>query len=141
MCFLSSKTELKLQPSPKIAVEAQITPKSAQIQPKKHKVAHNVITTPLVLKMANKVAKETGVSPVILGRIILAESGGDPKQISYNKNSYDSGLWQINSVWLPQAKSMGLNLLDPDDNSVFASYLIRHYGLKPWSASKHEWSV
>ena len=134
LCYLFSKTEHKTQYVHKPLVEAQITPKSA---PSKVLTKNTSITY-----IAKKVSLKTGISQKTITKIILAESGGNPNAIHYNKNgTKDYGLFQVNSIHLKEAKQMSLNLLDPDDNAVFAIYLIRHNGLRDWKASMREWSV
>ena len=140
LCFSHTTVKYKAQPNLKVALKSINKPKTTQIKHLTHKKVELPTETPLVLEMANKVSHETGISPVTLGKIILAESGGDPKEISYNKNgSFDSGLFQINSTHSKEVKKMGLNLLDPEDNATFAIYLIKHYNLSPWNASRHAW--
>lgn len=52
----------------------------------------------------------------------------------------DVGLMQINKIHLGEAKKMGLNLYDPEDNIHFGFYLMSiHPDLHDWSASKYCW--
>jgi len=49
-----------------------------------------------------------GINPIIVYAIIKTESGFNPKAINKNKNgSYDLGLMQINSSWLPTLSKYG----------------------------------
>jgi hypothetical protein len=87
-----------------------------------------------------QVSLKTGYKAKTIKKIILAESGGDPKVIHVNKNgTKDYGLFQINSIHLKEAKEMSLDLLNPNDNAEFAIHLIKNEGLFPWSASKDNW--
>jgi soluble lytic murein transglycosylase-like protein len=58
-----------------------------------------------------------GVNPYLLYAIAKTESSLNPKAINRNKNgSYDIGLMQINSSWLPTLRRYGVDekhLLDP----------------------------
>ncbi|WGG53580.1 lytic transglycosylase domain-containing protein [Rugamonas sp. DEMB1] len=58
-----------------------------------------------------------GVSPQLLYAIAKTESGLNPAAMNRNKNgSYDVGLMQINSSWLPRLRRFGLDerrLLEP----------------------------
>jgi hypothetical protein len=78
-------------------------------------------------------------------RVVKAESGGDPEAIHVNKKgSYDSGLFQINSVHIPALKKAGIitsedDLYDPDTNAKAAKHLHGQKGWQPWDASKTKW--
>lgn len=78
-------------------------------------------------------------------RIKLAESSGNPRAINRNKNgTYDSGLYQINSIHIPELQKQGIiqkpsDLFDPNINTKAASFLYQRDGLKPWSASRDKW--
>ena len=58
-----------------------------------------------------------GVNPRLLYAIAKTESGLNPAARNHNKNgSYDVGLMQINSSWLPRLRQFGLDerrLLEP----------------------------
>lgn len=54
-----------------------------------------------------------GLSPTLLQAIAQQESGINPRAINRNTNgSYDIGMMQINSSWLPKLKRHGI--LEPD---------------------------
>jgi hypothetical protein len=78
-------------------------------------------------------------------RIIKAESSGDPTARHTNKNgTHDGGLFQINSVHLPELKKAGIikdeqDLFDPEKNTAAAAYLHHNKGWQPWEASKAKW--
>lgn len=65
----------------------------------------------------DEAAKKYGVNPYLLYAIAKTESSLNPKAINRNKNgSYDIGLMQINSNWLPTLRKHGLDekrLFDP----------------------------
>lgn len=62
-------------------------------------------------------AARYGVNPYLLYAIAKTESSLNPQAINRNKNgSYDIGLMQINSRWLPTLRKYGINedqLWDP----------------------------
>lgn len=58
----------------------------------------------------DQAAKYHGVDPWLLYSIAFVESGFNPTAYNGNKNgSYDLGMMQINSIWLPQLKKMGVS--------------------------------
>lgn len=61
--------------------------------------------------------KRYGINPYLLYAIAKTESSLNPKAINRNKNgSYDIGLMQINSRWLPTLRNYGIteqHLFDP----------------------------
>lgn len=80
--------------------------------------------------------------PIELQHIAICESGG--KQHYANgkivKGPYgEIGLFQIHPLHKQKAKSMNLDIYDPNDNMEFALYLYKKNGLKDWEASKHCW--
>jgi len=84
--------------------------------------------------------------PPILEKIAKAESGdsqvGTTGQtiIHVNTNgTYDTGKYQINSIWNALATKLGYNLMIEKDNEAFALYLFNNYGSEPWSSSKARW--
>ncbi len=86
------------------------------------------------------------IAPV-LHRIAVAESGdrqfGRDGQVVIHANSngtYDTGRYQVNSIWNKKATEMGFNLMDEKDNEAFAIYLFERFGSEPWSASKSAWN-
>jgi len=78
-------------------------------------------------------------------KIKLAESSGNSKAINRNKNgTYDSGLYQINSMHIPELQKQGIiqnpnDLFNPEINTKAAAFLYQRDGLQPWSASKEKW--
>lgn len=85
-------------------------------------------------------------SPV-LERIMQCESGG--KQ--FNKNgqvliktntnrSYDTGKYQINSIWGAQATKLNLDLTKEKDNEIMARWIYANRGTGDWSASSNCWN-
>jgi hypothetical protein len=53
----------------------------------------------------------------------------------------DVGVMQINTGYhAVQAKKLGLNLLDINDNMAYARYLYNKQGTQPWSASAKCWN-
>lgn len=94
-----------------------------------------------VARITQYVAKETGHSVETINKIVFYESGYSTTALHINKNnSADYGLFQINSIHIPLAIKMGLDIRKPDDNAEFAIYLIKKYGLTPWSSSKRFWN-
>ena len=85
--------------------------------------------------------------PFTLDRIAACESQGmqyydDGMVVTHeNKNgSWDIGMYQINSSWLPTAHRMGLNLYNLKDNIEFGIWLYNREGTTPWNASRNCWS-
>jgi soluble lytic murein transglycosylase-like protein len=62
-------------------------------------------------------AKRYGINPYLLYAVAKTESGLNPSARNRNKNgTYDIGLMQINSSWLPKLRQYGVDekqLLDP----------------------------
>jgi soluble lytic murein transglycosylase-like protein len=62
-------------------------------------------------------AARYGINPYLLYAIAKTESGLNPQALNRNKNgTYDIGLMQINSSWLPTLRKYGVNeqqLYDP----------------------------
>jgi len=44
----------------------------------------------------------------------------------------DSGVFQINSIWIPTAEKMGLDIMKPEDNIKMAVHIKEVQGLKAW---------
>jgi hypothetical protein len=114
--------------------------------PKTHlKQKRNIYIPPTgkVLRIAERVSNETGISQEIISRIMYFESSYNQKEEPKNTNgTRDIGIFQINSTHLKEAKKLGLNLRDMDDNAEFAIRLIKqHPDLRDWKASKHNWST
>lgn len=122
------ETEIKLPDAPKTVL--------------KHKTNKYVPPTGKVLKIAERVSKETGVPCETISRIMYFESSYNHTTTHVNKNgTKDSGLFQINSSWKKVYSKMGLDMNDPDDNAEFAIYLIKQNGLRDWSASRRNWEI
>ncbi|MEN3291423.1 MAG: hypothetical protein V7642_676 [Burkholderiales bacterium] len=70
------------------------------------------------------------VSPYVLYAIAKTESDMNPLALNRNKNgSYDIGLMQINSRWLPALRKYGLNeqqLWDPCINVHIGAWVLAH---------------
>ena len=123
-------------------VETQIKLPEAPRTIKKHQVNKYVSPTGKVLKIAEKVSKETNVPCETISKIMYFESSYNSTLIHRNKNrTYDSGLFQINSIWKPVYSKMGLDMRIPEENAEFAIYLIKRNGLKDWNASKSKWGI
>jgi soluble lytic murein transglycosylase-like protein len=121
-------------------IETEIKPPDAPKTHLRHKVNIYIPPTGKTLKIAEKVSKETGVPCETISKIMYFESSYNPKIVGVNKNkTRDIGLFQINSIHLAEAKKMGLNLKDPDDNATFAIHLIKQNGLRDWYSSKKNW--
>ena len=88
-------------------VETQIKLPEAPRTIKKHQVNKYVSPTGKVLKIAEKVSKETNVPCETISKIMYFESSYNSTLIHRNKNrTYDSGLFQINSIWKPYYKNL-----------------------------------
>lgn len=78
-------------------------------------------------------------------RVVQAESSGNPTAQNTNRNgTVDRGLFQINSIHIPQLQKEGIistetDLFDPVKNTKAALYLKNRDGWKPWDASKAKW--
>lgn len=90
--------------------------------------------------------ESTSTAPV-LERIAYCESGGKQLNkdgqvlIKTNTNgTYDTGEFQINSVWNQTATKMGLDLTKQADNEKFAKWLYENKGTEDWYSSKGCWS-
>ncbi len=71
-----------------------------------------------------------GVSPHLLWAIAKVESNFNPRAINRNKNgTYDIGLMQINSSWLPYLKKHGIDpslLWEPCYSAHVGAMVLRH---------------
>ncbi len=87
-----------------------------------------------------KIAPAFGQNPEVELAIRHCESHVG-KPIHFNKDgSFDIGEMQINSIHLPEAKSLGIDLYTTRGNIVFSSWMLQQYGTIPWNASKKCWS-
>lgn len=72
--------------------------------------------------------KRYGVNPTLLQAIAQQESGFNPRAINRNGNgSYDMGLMQINSSWLPKLGRYGIkeaDLWDPCTNVLVGAWIL-----------------
>jgi hypothetical protein len=89
----------------------------------------------------------TDPSYPVLERILQCESDGQHYAttgqvlIKINKNgTYDTGLYQINSIWGQQATALGYDLTRKEDNKAFALWLYKNKGTEAWFASKQCWN-
>jgi hypothetical protein len=79
--------------------------------------------------------------------IMMAESGGDPNAINWNKNgTADRGLFQINDINVPNLIKAGIisskeDLFDADKNRAVAEYLFKQSGFSPWNSSRSKWDT
>jgi len=73
-------------------------------------------------------AAQYGVNPQLLVAIARTESGMNPAALNRNKNgSYDIGLMQINSSWLPTLRKYGVEeqaLWDPCTNIHVGAWVL-----------------
>lgn len=120
--------------------------KTSKTAPKTHKLAvmaHYHLPEGKVAQIAVFVSYETSVPVDTISRIMFFES--QYSETAYHLNSdksFDSGLFQINSRHIPEAKKMGLDIVNnPDDNVSFAIYLIKLNGLRDWNSSKSKWQL
>lgn len=80
-------------------------------------------------------------------KIMEAESGGNAKAVRINNdpkftdpngenwNTKDTGLFQLNSKWQPQAYKAG-DLTNPEINIQEAAKIYKKYGWTPWTSAK-----
>ncbi len=72
-----------------------------------------------------------------MAKIVKCESGFDVNKHNYKDPHGGSyGLFQINAPWIPAAKKMGLDIMNPDDNFKFAKFILEKQGLNAWSCNK-----
>ena len=104
-------------------------------------------TTPVYVRAEVEVPVEVKGKSPIMDRIAVCESGGkhfDSKGkiiYGYNTNgSIDVGKYQINTVHLPLAGTLGLDINKEKDNEAMAYYLYENRGTEPWRSSIHCWN-
>jgi soluble lytic murein transglycosylase-like protein len=93
--------------------------------------SHHVASAALILLTCNtaqacweQAAATYGVNPYLLFAIARTESGLNPAAINRNKDgSYDIGLMQINSKWLPTLRRHGI-----DEQRLFDACTSVHVG-------------
>lgn len=108
----------------------------------KHKKEIYKEPTGKVLRLAIEVSQKTTVPLRIISKIMWAESRYNSKAVHINKNgTHDSGLFQINSAHIVEAKKMGIDIYTDEGNAEFAVYLINSQGLKPWKSSSKSWNT
>ncbi len=82
-----------------------------------------------------------GQNPLIIKRIIQCESGYNVDAV--NRKAVvgrDIGLLQINTYYhIDNAKKIGYDIYNPNDNLVYGFILMKRYGLSPWTWSKNCW--
>ena len=99
------------------------------------------VTPHKVLSDIDKMSEQTGYSTSTLNRIIWCESSGKENAVHKNNNgTTDLGIFQVNSIHIPEAQSMGLDLTTRAGNLAFAVTLIKKNGLRDWEFSRHCWS-
>jgi hypothetical protein len=83
--------------------------------------------------------------PAILKEIGRCESGNrqfedDGSVLRGKVNPKDVGKFQINEYWhLETSKKMGIDIHTEEGNTVYALYLLKTQGTKPWDASAYCW--
>ncbi len=81
----------------------------------------------------------------ILADIAACESrfrhfGRNGKPLKGEKNPYDLGVMQINTLYHGfKAEELGLNLKNIGDNMAYARYLYDKEGTQPWTSSERCW--
>lgn len=89
---------------------------------------------------------EVETIPPVMKRIAQCESGNIHRvngQVVVNVNNngtYDTGKYQINSIWNKQATALGFDLTKEKDNEAFAMYLYKNKGTSPWVYSSKCWN-
>ena len=76
--------------------------------------------------------------PPIMLRVAGCESGLNPQ--ATNEGSQAKGLFQVipkSETFCEKGLKKPLNMFNPQDNAECAKYLLNHFGLSPWNASKH----
>jgi hypothetical protein len=105
-------------------------------EPKKVVYREEFKPAPLEIKgYIERASLESGVPYETLERIVWCESRYNQEAVNRtNKNgSTDWGLLQINSIHLPEAEKLGLDIINSaEDNTTFAIILLKRYGTKPW---------
>lgn len=48
----------------------------------------------------------------------------------------DSGLFQINDIWIPEAERLGIDIHTPEGNIAMAKHIREVQGLQAWSCYK-----
>jgi hypothetical protein len=81
---------------------------------------------------------ETGIPYKTLSSIVQCESSYNPNAIHHNSNgSFDSNIWQINSIHIPESKKLGLDIVGSlNDTTTFAIILLKRDGTRPWVCAR-----
>ncbi|PKY09650.1 hypothetical protein B1757_13685 [Acidithiobacillus marinus] len=149
--FHVSRTELAHNACMDIRIGAwvlseQQQAKAAAVTPKTHSAPINQHTVPKHLPGLTRIqhcaieASHYYGVPALLTLSIIKTEGGQPGTISPDNNgSYDMGVMQINSIWLPKLASMGITRHQVIDNGcqnvmigtwILAGYVHRYLGGK-----------
>ncbi len=97
----------------------------------------------------NLAADHYKVPPNLLKAIAQTESKGNKAAINMNKNgTYDVGIMQINSTWIPKLQRAGIErglLLDPCSNIQIGAWIlsdnIKRYGLTEEAIGRYNSSI
>ncbi|MDD5278726.1 transglycosylase SLT domain-containing protein [Acidithiobacillus sp.] len=110
------------------------TPATTALQ--KHPSSHNAVPTKLpglnrIQRCAIEASRYYGV-PALLTLSIIKTEGGQPGTVSPDANgSYDMGVMQINSIWLPKLASMGVTrhevIHDGCQNVMIGTWILAGY--------------
>lgn len=96
-------------------------------------------------KKTLQIAKKAFSDPIMV-KIAFCESSlehtEDDGSVKRGKvDPRDTGLMQINLGYhAKDARRLGLDVTNIQDNIAYANHLKRHQGTQPWSASRHCWS-
>jgi len=65
------------------------------------------------------------------------ESSFNPKAVNYNRNNtYDTGIFQINDIWLKRCKLKRHELFDVKNNAICARLVLKEQGFNAWVTYK-----
>lgn len=108
----------------------------------------------------NEASAYYGLSTDLLGAIAKVESGFNPHAMNRNKNgSYDIGMMQVNSGWLPALRKYGIteqSLWDPCTNVFVGAWILAqnvhrlgyswdavgaYNAATPWKRNSYAWKI